>query len=154
MSALASQKDYVDSSLAHFRGKWWLFASSGKAPRRAEHLHLFFADELLGPWSEHPKSPVIKGDAAIARPGGRVLTLGDRVVRYTQDCANTYGRQVRAFEITDLTTVNFSERVVSEDPVLKPGNDGWNEMGMHHIDPHLMEDGTWLACVDGWSYVD
>ena len=41
-----------------------------------------------------------------------------------------------------------------EDPVLGARNDGWNEMGMHHIDPHLLEDGTWLACVDGWSLVD
>ena len=94
------------------------------------------------------------GMPQIARPGGRVLVVGDKVVRYTQDCATTYGRQVRAFEIVDLTTVTYSERPAWEDPVLGPRNDGWNEMGMHHIDPHLLEDGTWLACVDGWSLVD
>jgi hypothetical protein len=27
---------------------------------------------------------------------------------------------------------------------------GWNGSGMHHIDPHRMEDGRWIACVDGW----
>jgi hypothetical protein len=154
VGTLLEGKDYVDSSLLRFNGKWWLFTGRGVPPRRAEHLHLFFADDLTGPWHEHPKSPIIDANAQIARPGGRVLVVGDKVVRYTQDCATTYGRLVRAFEITELTTANFLERCGSESPVLKPGNDGWNEMGMHHIDPHLMEDGTWLACVDGWSYVD
>ena len=152
VTSLISAKDYVDPSLVHFSDKWWLFASSGKPPRRAENLHLFFADELTGPWREHPKSPVVTGDAAIARPGGRVFVLGDHVIRYTQDCASTYGRQVRAFEITDMTESSFSERLASDEPVLKPRAGGWTEMGMHHIDPHLLEDGSWLACVDGWSW--
>jgi hypothetical protein len=24
---------------------------------------------------------------------------------------------------------------------------------MHHIDPHLVHEGRWIACVDGWSTV-
>jgi hypothetical protein len=154
IATLLEGKDYVDPSVVRFDDKWWLFTSRGTPPRRAERLHLFFADDLTGPWHEHPKSPVIDGNAQIARPGGRVINVGGKVIRYTQDCSTTYGRQVRASEITDLSTVSFSERVGWEDPVLKPSKDGWNEMGMHHIDPHLLEDGTWMACVDGWSYVD
>lgn len=152
VTPLIDSKDYVDPSLVHFGDKWWLFASSGKAPRRAEYLHLFSADELTGPWREHPKSPVVKGDAAIARPGGRVFVLGNHVIRYTQDCASTYGRQVRAFEITEMTEDTFAERLVSDEPILQPSAGGWTEMGMHHIDPHLLEDGSWLACVDGWRW--
>jgi hypothetical protein len=152
VTSLIDSKDYVDPSLVHFGDKWWLFASSGKPPRRAENLHLFFADELTGQWREHPKSPVVSGNAAIARPGGRVFVLGNQVIRFTQDCASTYGLQVRAFAVTDMTENSFTERLVSDEPILKPSAGGWTDMGMHHIDPHLLKDGSWLACVDGWRW--
>jgi hypothetical protein len=153
VTTLLDGREFVDPSVARFGDKWCLFSSLGTPPRRAECLHLFLADELMGPWREHPKSPVIQGDAAIARPGGRVLVRDDRLVRFTQDCAVTYGRQVRAFEITRLTSDEFGERPASEEPILKPTPGSWNEMGMHHLDPHLLEDGSWLACVDGWRWV-
>jgi hypothetical protein len=150
---LITGKDFVDSSLVRFHEKWWLFTSTGKAPRRADDLHIFYADDLLGRWEEHPRSPIVKGNPAIARPGGRMLVLGDTVIRYAQDCAVTYGRQVRSFEITALNTHDYAERPVSEEPILRPNTGRWSDMGMHHIDPHLMEDGSWFACVDGWRWV-
>lgn len=31
---------------------------------------------------------------------------------------------------------------------------GWvDKRGMHHLDAHLLEDGQWIACVDGWTAV-
>ncbi len=104
----------------------------------------------MGPWLEHPKSPIIEGDDYIARPAGRVLVLRDRVVRYAQDCFPSYGIQVRAFEITELTTGGYREREVSESPILRASGAGWNASGMHHIDPHFVGDGQWIACVNGW----
>ncbi len=52
-------------------------------------------------------------------------------------------------EITELTTKRYHEREVNESPVLKASGVGWNASGMHHIDPHLLDDGRWIACVDG-----
>lgn len=147
--------DYVDSSIFRFGEKWWLFTGSGQPPKRADTLRLFHADELTGPWLEHPESPIIEGDLSIARPAGRVLVLGKSVVRYTQDCHPTYGTQVRAFEVTDLTAKSYHEREVENtSPVLKGTGTGWNAGGMHHIDPHVTEDGRWIACVDGWKEVE
>ena len=115
-------------------------------------MRLFHADELTGPWLEHPESPIVQGNPSIARPAGRVLVLGDSVVRYTQDCYRTYGTQVRAFEVTDLTTKSYHEREIEDkNPVLTGTGNGWNAGGMHHIDPHVTEDGRWIACVDGWK---
>jgi len=61
--------------------------------------------------------------------------------------------QVRASEITALTPTSYHERDVEENPILTGSGAGWNREGMHHIDPHLMEDGRWIACVDGWVWV-
>jgi hypothetical protein len=40
---------------------------------------------------------------------------------------------------------------VAESPILYPGESGWRQTGMHHIDPHFV-DGKWIACVDGWRF--
>ncbi len=84
----------------------------------------------MDPWTEHPESPIIIGDANIARPGGRVIILDHRIVRYTQDDDPTYGNQVRAFEITELTTTSYEEKEVPESPILEASGNGWNAEGM------------------------
>lgn len=145
---LLTGQPFVDSSVFRHAGRWWLFTST--APTRHDTLRLYGSDTLLGPWAEHPCSPIIEGDARIARPGGRVLVLDDKVYRYTQDCGAAYGLQLRAFEVTDLSPSTYREREAGEGPVLAPSGSGWNANGMHHIDPHRLDDGTWIACVDGW----
>ena len=72
-----------------------------------------------------------------------------RLVRFTQDCVPIYGKQVRAFAITELTSTAYAEYEIEQSPVLVPEGDGWNATGMHHVDAHRLEDGTFLACVDG-----
>lgn len=136
---------YLDPSVFHYEARWWIFAGSG----HCDTLHLFYADDLVGPWAEHPQSPIIMGDANIARPGGRVL-IRDRIVRYAQDDDPTYGNQVRAFEVTTLTTESYEEREATKPIVLKASGTGWNAAGMHNIDPHQIGENRWIACVDGY----
>ncbi|BAY07116.1 glucosamine inositolphosphorylceramide transferase family protein [Calothrix sp. NIES-2098] len=149
VKTLLDGSDYVDSSIFNFNDRWWLFTTSFKS----NILRLFYADDLMGNWIEHPQSPVIEENVNIARPGGRVLVSNGQIFRYTQDGEGFYGNQVRAFEITNLTTTNYAEKPVKENPILKGSGFGWNKTGMHTIDPHQMEDGKWIACVDGYRIV-
>jgi len=144
--------DFVDPSIFYFNHRWWLLTDLARPPFHAGILRLFHADNLEGPWFEHPKSPVLDGDPHIARPAGRVVVLDGKVIRYTQDCAPVYGTQVRAFEVTELTTTTYQEQAVDLPPVIKASGKGWNESGMHHIDPHRRNDGQWVACVDGFYW--
>jgi hypothetical protein len=156
VTKLTTGKAYLDPSLVRFREKWWLFAANRRKDvcrAYAENLHLFVADDLNGPWHEHPCSPVVRRNSKIARPAGRVIRYQDSLFRYTQDCAQTYGREVRAIEIIELTPERYTERMVSGKSIVKPTEDGWNEGGMHHIDAHQLPDGSWLACVDGMRLV-
>jgi hypothetical protein len=59
---------------------------------------------------------------------------------------------VRAFEISELTTENYHERQIGDLPLLTGSGAGWNKDGMHHIDPHKIDDNRWIACVDGWHW--
>jgi hypothetical protein len=145
---LLSGPTFLDPSIFRHADKWWLFTETNPE-HRFDTLRLYYADELLGPWIEHPKSPIVNGDAHIARPGGRVVTINDRIIRYAQDCFPEYGMRVRAFEILKLSPEQYQEREIESGPVLSPSGEGWNAAGMHHIDSHQSIDGTWIACVDG-----
>jgi hypothetical protein len=140
---------YADPSIFYRAGKWWMFACS--TPYGHDTLRLYFADELMGHWSEHPHSPLVEGNNRIARPAGRVLVFPDKVIRYAQDCHPRYGSQVRAFEISELTTTGYHEKENARSPILTATGAGWNGNRMHHIDAQQISDGNWLACVDGFS---
>lgn len=139
--------NFVDSSLFQYENKFWLFAETN--PTGNDRLSLYFADDLMGPWEEHPKSPILKKNADSSRPGGRVLIYEGRVYRYTQDDFPTYGNQVSAFEITRLTPTEYEEKRVDKYPVIGASGKGWNGLGMHHVDPYEIEKNYWIACVDG-----
>jgi hypothetical protein len=136
-----------DPSPFRFRDRWWMLATS--PPDIYGVLRLFSSDTLTGEWKEHPKSPVVAGDRRLARPAGRILLLGDRVIRFAQDCKRYYGRAVRAFEITKLTPTEYEERPIGSNPILGPAWWAWNSKGMHAIDVQQLSDGKWIACVDG-----
>lgn len=143
------QGSCADPSIFRFDNRWWMFACS--TPYGHDSLRLYFAEELMGPWTEHPHSPIVEGNKGCARPAGRVVVLNDQIVRFAQDCIPEYGTQVRAFEISQLTTSDYVEAEHRSSPILTAGGDGWNGLRMHHIDPHLKPDGSWIACVDGFG---
>jgi hypothetical protein len=138
---------YADPSIIHFENRWWMFACS--TPYEHDTARLYFADSLKGPWIEHPASPIVEGNKHNARPGGRLLVFDDKIIRFTQDCLPTYGSQLRAFEISELTSSGYAESENEHSPILSAGGSRWNSLGMHHLDPHLVGEGQWLACVDG-----
>jgi len=137
---------HADPSVFFRDGKWWMFTCP--TPHKHDTLALYYADDPASHWTEHPYSPIISGNKSIARPGGRVIDYDGRLLRFTQDCYPIYGKQVRAFEITELTPATYKEHEVPESPVLVPEGSGWNASGMHHVDAHQV-GGSWLACVDG-----
>ncbi|MGC4954429.1 glucosamine inositolphosphorylceramide transferase family protein [Actinomadura citrea] len=147
LAAILLNRPLADPTLIHHDGRWWMYACG---PHNHDHLYLFHAATLLGPWAEHPASPVVAGDPGKARPAGRPVVWNNQLVRYAQDCRGGYGMGVRAFTVTDLTSQHHRETPIPVDPFDQAVRHAWNRAGMHHVDPIRLE-GTWLACVDGWS---
>lgn len=145
---LIENKDFVDPSIVHFDGKWWIFVST---VAEGDALRLYYADDLMGPWIEHPKSPVARAGENMARPGGRVLEYEGQIIRYQQDLDSTWNHQLWAFEVTELTMTTYEEKRLSAEPILAASGSGWNEKAMHHIDPHQIGEGEWIASVDGFG---
>jgi hypothetical protein len=149
VATLVEGADLVDSSLFEAGGRWWMLTGVGAG--RNDTLRLFHARDLRGPFAEHPRSPIVKGDPDRARPAGRVVSVDGRLLRFAQGCGAAYGTSVRAFEITRLGPTAYEEVATGPDPLLRGSGHGWNRSGMHHLDAHRLDDGRWLACVDGWA---
>ena len=134
---------FISPTLARYNGLWWLFTS----PSGNDTLRLFYASDFRGPWKEHPLSPVIKKDLRTARPAGRPFVIDGSLYRLGQDCYPTYGRAVRAFQITEITSTTYAETIV-EAPVVEASGKGWNSDGMHLVDAQRTGTGQWIAVVD------
>jgi hypothetical protein len=145
---LLSGCDCVDNSLIRYKNKWWLFTTTSS---KNYFLRLYYADDLMGPWKEHPKSPIVKGNEHYARSGGRMIIYQNYIIRYAQDGSPTYGSKLWAFKITHLTTKDYEEQLVSETPILKASGSGWNKEGMHQLDAINVGEKKWIAAVDGKS---
>lgn len=151
--------EFTDATPFLHQGTWWMLLAesgeqdlAGQGPVVNSVLRMYFADELTGPWVEHPMSPIVSGDPRVARPAGRVIrTEEGRLLRFAQDCRVHYGAAVVAIEITTLTRTLYEEKLMSTNPILAGSGDGWNAGGMHHVDAQHVKD-AWFAFVDGWYY--
>lgn len=142
---------FVDSSILNFEGVWWLFVGVEPAEGGAcNMLKLYYADHLLGEWIEHPMSPIVSNNSDISRPAGRMRQIGDRPIRFAQDCTVRYGYNVSAIRIESLTKHHYVEEKIQHDLdyLFELGTMPHNKVGMHHLDFIVSNDSRCKACVD------
>ena len=103
----------VDATFFDHEGRLWLLAGAA-TPGGSDwdELHAWHAPALDGPWTPHALNP-IKSDCRSARPGGRPLRIGGRLLRPAQRCERQYGEALVWLEIRTLTPDAFAEVEVS-----------------------------------------
>jgi len=108
-AVLMSDVAATDSTLLHHQDKWWLFTAGvlyHASPEKT--LCLFFADSPLGPWTPHPKNPIVS-DFSHARPAGCLYFDNGQLIRPGQDCSNNYGGAVRLHRVDVLSETDYKE---------------------------------------------
>jgi predicted ATP-grasp superfamily ATP-dependent carboligase/protein-tyrosine-phosphatase len=118
----------VDPTIIKFQDRWWLFATD-EYDGKYEKLHIFHADDLLGPWMPHSQNPV-KTDIRSARPAGTPFIYKDVLYRPAQDCSDTYGGGVAINKILSLTPNDFQEETAS---LIYPPRDSSYDKGIHTL---------------------
>lgn len=90
----------IDASPIFHDGLWWMFYTppGGTKASRQGTLCAAWAENLTGPWTEHPANPLLC-DRAGARPGGQPVSLGGAIILPVQDCVGTYGAAVRLLHL-------------------------------------------------------
>ncbi len=98
-----------DATLVEDRGLWWMFATvreEGGSPSDA--LHLWSAPDFRGPWTPHPRNPVLI-DAGAARPAGRMVRRGGALIRPVQDCRHRYGGALGLARVLRLDREGYAQ---------------------------------------------
>jgi len=137
---------FTDPSLVRYQDTWWMFVST----RENDMLNLYYSDDLMGTWIQHPQSPIVKNNRHHSRPAGRLSVVDGKLYRFAQDDQPVYGSRVFAFEIGEINRKSYREKLAFNEPIVKSSKSGWNSDRMHHIDPHYLADDAWLVAVDGY----
>ena len=118
----------VDPTIFQHNGMWWLFCTNSDTAADS-NLHIWYSQNLFGPWYPHAGNPV-KMDVRSSRPAGTPFLHGDKLIRPAQDCSRSYGSRVVFNCIHELTTDRFAEEVVA---VLEPFKDSPYPDGLHTV---------------------
>jgi hypothetical protein len=148
VKTLMSGRIFIDSNIIKYDDKWYIFSTTSK---NGDIMRLFYADDLLGEWKEHPKSPILVENPRLARGGGYITMIDGKLYRFAQDASNAgKATMVRVVEVTKLSESEYEETEASIAPVASPSGKGWNMLGMHQFAIQKKADGSYLASADGF----
>ncbi len=99
----------LDTTVVRHDGLYWFFVAVREPEGASEQLLLFFSKSLTGPLRFHPRNP-ISVDIRCCRPAGAIFLQDGRLIRPSQDCSVTYGRQLHFNDILTLTPDDYAER--------------------------------------------
>lgn len=136
-------KKYLDSHMLNHNGIWYLFTNEAE-----NQLNVYFSDSIDGEWESHPNNPIVTGFEKARSAGSIIKTEDGRLLRPAQDCSSYYGRNFSIYEITELTTTNYSEILFKNDVI--DYSCKWNEIGGHHISSVIF-NGKRVTVLDGLS---
>jgi hypothetical protein len=118
----------ADPTVVRHEGRWYLFCTDDDLGTDS-NLHIFYAEDLTGPWHPHALNPV-KTDARSARPAGTPFIVDGRLYRPAQDGSTRYGGALVVNEVTALTPTTFREAVISQ---VAPDPNGPFPKGLHTL---------------------
>lgn len=112
-----------------------------------DNLRLLYSDNLLQDWKEHPCSPIrTKGNDT--RPAGTINAIHGELLYWVQSSAEGYGTGSIAYKINNLSTSDYLDERLEDNPILWKFGEGWAKDGMHHLSVVPVED-DFLCAMDG-----
>lgn len=119
-----------DATLIERDGLWWLFATVRDGGGSfSDALHLWSAPDFRGPWTPHPRNPVLI-DIASARPAGHMVVRDGQLLRPVQDCRFGYGTALGIAHVTRLDHEGFAQDI---EAILGAGEPLWPGRRLHSL---------------------
>lgn len=97
----------LDSTIVKHNNKYWIFGTISEN-KREYNLNLFFSENILGPYSPHPKNPVKSGLNA-TRSAGKFIEVDRIFYRPSQNCEKAYGESITINKVTELNEITYTE---------------------------------------------
>jgi hypothetical protein len=108
----------------------------------SDTLSIFSAENLRGPWTPHPRNPILI-DQSSARPSGRFVRRGEALWRPVQDCTAGYGTGIGLVEVLRLDSENYAQKLHT---IIRPPP-GWPGRRLH-----TLNRAGRLECIDGAAH--
>lgn len=136
---------WKDSVIYHKEGYYYLFTSHNVNHRQEQHL--FVANDLMGPYTEHPMSPIYIG-ADGGRNAGSIIEYDGDIYRPVQVCIHSYGEQTSIMKIEMLTPTEYKETQYKKN-IIDTKDRAYREGG-HQFNP-IQFNGKWIVATDNRS---
>ena len=126
---MEGEEPWYDTVIHKKDGKYYLF--TGHDDNVHQEQYMFVADSLMGPYKEHPMSPIYKGRDG-GRNAGSIIEQNGDLYRPVQVCVNSYGEQTSVMKIETLTPTDYKEVLYKKNiidthiPPYKEGGHQWN----------------------------
>jgi hypothetical protein len=92
----------LDATFIKANNRFWVFGSL----HNSDNLHIYYADNLAGPYKPHTRNPV-KNNLNGSRPAGNFITINGDIYIPLQNCSNYYGESITINKIIKLTPDEF-----------------------------------------------
>lgn len=103
--------DLADNVIHKSNNTYYLFTS--KQDKKGYLLELYISQNLIGPFTKHPYSPLLHSNK-FGRNGGSLIEKDNLLYRVAQDCSETYGGNIHLMQIDQLTPLSYKEHVYKE----------------------------------------
>jgi hypothetical protein len=137
----------LDSTIIKKNGTYWIFGVIAD-DNAVYQEHVFYSDNLLGPYVNHPANPVKRGLDG-TRSAGSFIEVDGTIYRPAQNCQKEYGDSITIYEITEL-----NENRVAEEPYMNIEINRRNHHNNGIFKVHTINYINDLIVVDGknWSF--
>ncbi len=103
----------ADATVLEHEGRWWMMASvASYGGASQDELFGWHGPSPLGPWTPHPRNPLVS-DVRAGRPAGAFVRRGERLYRPAQDSEAGYGAGLAWCEVVELTPDAYREGAAS-----------------------------------------
>ncbi len=137
----------LDSTIIKKSGTYWIFGVLTDDTAGYEE-HVFYSDNLLGPYVSHPTNPVKRGLDG-TRPAGSFIEVDGAIFRPAQNCEKEYGDSITIYKITEL-----NKKRVTEEPYMNIEINRRNRHNDGMFKIHTINYMNDLILVDGknWTF--
>ncbi len=140
-STLIDHIAVIDPILFPKNGLWWLLFGTKDMPSGS--LFAAYSKRMEGPYKMHELNP-LKTDIQSSRNAGSPFIKDNKLYRFSQDCAGSYGRFVRLNEL-EITQESFKESEIIE---IHPNKQAKFSKGLHTINGNSR-----FTVIDGKRYI-
>jgi hypothetical protein len=132
----------IDPTVLKYNNKYWIFGTlPGK--NACGNLLIFFSDNILGPYKQHPKNPLTNSQNG-SRPAGNFINVDGILYRPSQNCGNRYGESITIHKLNVLNENEYKEEFYMQLTINKKNS---LNRGIHTI--HTINAVQGLIVVDG-----